>query len=316
MKAIIPAAGLGTRFLPATKALPKEMLPVLAKPTIQYVVEEALAAEADEVIIVSNAQKRSIAEHFSPDEALASHLEAGGKQGFAQEVRHAGSLPVSFVEQAEPLGLGHAVCCASEKVLGAARPEPFYVLLGDVLVPDNALLPRMLAVSRAHGGASVIAVLRVPREQVSRFGIVAGEPVGSSGSVDAAGGGNVDGGGSRSAPGSDVWRITGMVEKPPVDEAPSELAIFGRYLLSAQVMRLLSHTAPGAGGEVQLTDALIELLAHEEAYALVIDPNEGFDVGTIGDWLATNLRLARRDPALSATLAEIPAQNDGQYPIL
>ncbi|MDR2106896.1 MAG: NTP transferase domain-containing protein [Coriobacteriales bacterium] len=296
MKAIIPAAGLGTRFLPATKAQPKEMLPVLAKPTIQYVVEEALAAEADEVIIVSNAQKQSIREHFSPDEALASHLEAAKKHHYAQEVRRAGSLPVCFVEQGEPLGLGHAVCCASEKVLDSARPEPFYVLLGDVLVPDNALLPRMLAVSRAHGDASVIAVLRVPREQVSRFGIIAGQPVAAR-----------DGGDGSDA---DVWRISGMVEKPSVDEAPSELAIFGRYLLSAQVMRLLSHTAPGAGGEIQLTDALIELLDHEEAYALIIDPNEGFDVGTVSDWLATNIRLAQRDPALSTTLAGIPAQNE------
>jgi UTP--glucose-1-phosphate uridylyltransferase len=280
MKAIIPAAGLGTRFLPATKAQPKEMLPVLDKPTIQYVVEEALAAEADEVLIVSNAQKRAIAEHFSPDEPLAAHLEAHGKGEYAAAVRHAGSLPVSFVEQPEPLGLGHAIHCAADKVLAPDKilapaspdaPEPFYVLLGDVLVPDNGLLPRMLALSRAHGGASVIAVLRVPREQVNRFGIIAGEAIAE-----------------------DVWHITGMVEKPPIDEAPSELAIFGRYLLTPRVMELLSRVAPGAGGEIQLTDALIGLLEHEEVYALIIDPDEGCDVGTIDDWLKANLRLASR----------------------
>jgi UTP--glucose-1-phosphate uridylyltransferase len=304
MKAIIPAAGLGTRFLPATKAQPKEMLPVLAKPTIQYVVEEALAAEADEVVIVSNAQKQAIVAHFSPDEALAAHLEAKGKPDYAQAVRHAGSLPVSFVEQPEPLGLGHAIHCAAGKVLSGAdvgvdgadvgvtagtgaeaAAEPFYVLLGDVLVPDNALLPRMLAYSRAHGGASVIAVLQVPREQVSRFGVIAGEAVED-----------------------DIWRVTGMVEKPPVEQAPSNLAIFGRYLLTPRVMGILSRTSPGAGGEIQLTDALIGLLAYEEVYALIIGPDEGFDVGTIDDWLSTNLRLAERSasPKAAAPLSAAP----------
>jgi UTP--glucose-1-phosphate uridylyltransferase len=298
MKALIPAAGLGTRFLPATKAQPKEMLPVLGKPTIQYVVEEALAAQADEVIIISNAHKHSIVAHFSPDEALVSHLEASGKDEYARAVRHAGSLPVSFVEQEVPLGLGHAIHCARDRVLAPARDattaesavpapaeagagaEPFYVLLGDVLVPDNALLPRMLTLSQAHDNASVLAVVRVERDQVSRFGIIAGESV-------------------REPTGDDVWRVTAMVEKPPRDEAPSELAIFGRYLLSPRVMQLLSHTATGAGGEIQLTDALIALLSHEEVYALLVDPDEGFDVGTIDDWLATNLALARRDSTLA-----------------
>ncbi|MDR2587086.1 MAG: NTP transferase domain-containing protein [Coriobacteriales bacterium] len=274
MKAIIPAAGLATRFLPATKAQPKAMLPVLNKPAIQYVVEEALAAEADEVVVVGNAQTQAIAAHFSPDEALVAQLEGRGKTNYADEVRRVGSLPVSFAEQPEPLGLGHAIHCAAAKVLGDAgdaEAEPFYVLLSDVLVPDNALLPRMLASSRAHGGASVIAVIRVPREQVNRFGVIAGEPV--------------EGG---------IWRITGMVEKPSVEQAPSDLAIFGRYLLTPRVMELLSRVAPGAGGEIQLTDALIELLAYEEVYALIVDPDEGFDVGTVEDWLSTNLRLAER----------------------
>jgi UTP--glucose-1-phosphate uridylyltransferase len=153
----------------------------------------------------------------------------------------------------------------------------------------------MLAASRAHGGVSVIAVLRVPWEQVSRFGIVAGEPVADELSA------GTEAGADAGAPPTDVtlWRVTGMVEKPSVETAPSDMAIFGRYLLSARVMRLLSHTTPGAGGEIQLTDALIELLEHEEVYALVIDPDEGFDVGTIDDWLKTNIRLAQRDPALA-----------------
>jgi UTP--glucose-1-phosphate uridylyltransferase len=297
MKAIIPAAGLGTRFLPATKAQPKEMLPILAKPTIQYVAEEALAAGADEVLIVSNAQKRCIEAHFSPDEKLSALLEAAGKSAYADEVRRAGALPVSFVEQPLPLGVGHAIYCASGAARGsetsgggsvdddvgraAAGEESFLVLLGDVLVPDNGLLPRMLEVSREHDGASVIAVFPVPCEQVGRFGIIAGEALSST-----------------------VWRVTDMVEKPSRESAPSNLAIFGRYLLTPLVMELLAHTAPGAGGEIQLTDALIELLKYEKVYALVVDPDEGFDVGTVGNWLATNLRLAQRDPTLAAALGE------------
>jgi len=287
MKAIIPAAGLGTRFLPATKSVPKELLPVLAKPTIQYVVEEALASDADEVILICNKQKQAIVAHFSADEDLATLLESGGKAALAAEVRYAGSLPVSFVEQPRPLGLGHAIHCAAEKVLSAEpeKPaEPFFVLLGDVLVPDNRMLPRMLEISRAYGGASVIAVFEVPREQVSRFGIIAGEALSD-----------------------DVWRITSMVEKPPVDKAPSQFAIFGRYLLTPRIMELLAHTKPGAGGEIQLTDALVELLDSEEVYAYIIDPDEGFDVGTIETWLTTNIELARRD----AQLALLVFPNDG-----
>jgi len=281
MKAIIPAAGLGTRFLPATKAVPKELLPVLSKPTIQYVVEEALASMADEVIIISNEQKQAIVEHFSPDETLATWLEATGKQMYAAEVRHAAELAVSFVEQASPLGLGHAIFCAADKVLNAPEAEPFFVLLGDVLVPGNSMLPRMLQISHEHDGASVIAVIRVPREQVNRFGIIAGVPLSE-----------------------DVWHISSMVEKPAINEAPSELAIFGRYLLSPRVMELLAHTKPGAGGEIQLTDALAELLVEEEVYAYIINPEEGFDVGTIESWLMTNIRLASRDAALASVVTE------------
>ncbi|MDR0501106.1 MAG: NTP transferase domain-containing protein, partial [Coriobacteriales bacterium] len=152
MKAIIPAAGLGTRFLPATKAQPKEMLPVLDKPVIQYVVEEALAAGASEVVIVTSAEKPSIREHFSAAPKLESFLTKNGKSELAAAVAHAGSLPVSFALQQEALGLGHAVLCAAE----ATVAEPFYVLLGDVIVPDNDILPRMKAVSDAHNGASVL----------------------------------------------------------------------------------------------------------------------------------------------------------------
>jgi UTP--glucose-1-phosphate uridylyltransferase len=157
------------------------------------------------------------------------------------------------------------------------------VLLGDVLVPGHDMLPPMLAVSREHAGASVIAVTRVPREQTSRFGIIEGQPLATH-------------------EGRELWHITGLVEKPSPEEAPSDLAIFGRYLLTPAIMGVLSQTAPGAGGELQLTDALAALLEHEQMYALVFDAAECFDVGTIEDWLSTNLRLAQRDSLLATRM--------------
>ncbi|MDR2109157.1 MAG: NTP transferase domain-containing protein [Coriobacteriales bacterium] len=307
MKAIIPAAGLGTRFLPATKATPKEMLPVLNKPAIQYVVEEALTA-ADEVLIITNSDKPSIAAHFSPARELAEFLVKKEKPSLAAAVVAAGSLPVSFVEQTEPRGLGHAVLCAAEAVatgMGAGgsadvAPDPFFVLLGDVLVPGNDVLVRMAEVSKAHDGASVIAVFRVPHEQVSRFGVIDGTP--AEGGVVLAG-----------APGTEVsvpavWKINALVEKPSVDEAPSNLAIFGRYLLSPAVMEILAHTEPGAGGEIQLTDALSELLQSEEIFAIEVDADAGFDTGTIASWLETNIRLALSDPELAAVVRKSVGQ--------
>lgn len=277
MKAIIPAAGLGSRFLPATKAQPKEMLPLVDKPAIQYIVEEALAAGADEVIIVNSHDKKSIEDHFSPSAELVEHLRAVGKDKYADAVEAAGNLPVSFVYQEEPLGLGHAVHTAASKV----GSDSFFVMLGDVLVPGNMLLQRMAEVSLAHGGASVIAVLPVPDEEVPRYGIIAGEDLGDG-----------------------VWRVTQMVEKPAFEEAPSNLGSFGRYLLSPTVMELLGTTAPGAGGEIQLTDALADLLDREEMYAVVIDPADGFDTGTVPSWIAANVAQGMKDPDIAAYLKQ------------
>ena len=173
MKALIPAAGLGTRFLPATKSQPKEMLLVVDRPAIQYVVEEGLASAADEVVIINSHDKKSIEDHFSPDPSLVALLRERGKDAYADAVEKVGSYNVSYVYQEEALGLGHAVRCAAEKT----GDEPFYVLLGDVLVPGNEMLPAMQAVSDAHDGASVIAVMPVPDDQVSRFGVIAGAAV-------------------------------------------------------------------------------------------------------------------------------------------
>lgn len=264
MKAIVPAAGLGTRFLPATKAVPKEMLPIVDKPCIQYVVEEGLASDADEVIIVNSRTKRAIEEHFTPDPDLVAHLRSKGKDALADAVEHAGSLNVGFVYQDEAKGLGHAIHCAAKEVAG----EPFYVLLGDVIVPGNQMLPAMQAVSDAHGGASVIAVMPVPDEEVDRFGIIAGSEVAEG-----------------------VWKVDKLVEKPALEDAPTNLAVFGRYLLTPRVMELLDGAEPGVGGEIQLTDAMDKLLLEEDMYALVVDPSDGLDSGTIANWLSANNAL-------------------------
>ena len=271
MKALIPAAGLGTRFLPATKAMPKEMLLVVDRPVIQYVVEEGLASGADEVVIISNHDKKAIEQHFRQDDELVRLLRARGKDDRADAVHHAGNLPVSFVYQNEPLGLGDAVHCAAERT----GDEPFYVLLGDVIVPSYNILNRMKKVSDDHGGASVIAVMPVPDDQVSRFGVIAGAAVAD-----------------------DVWKVDALVEKPALEDAPSNLAVFGRYLLSPRVMELLADVQPGVGGEIQLTDALDAVLREEEMYALVIDPADGFDTGTVESWLETNnVLFARKNAA-------------------
>lgn len=277
MKAVIPAAGLGSRFLPVTKAQPKEMLPVVNKPAIQYIVEEAIDCGAQEVVIVNSEGKGSIVEQFTPNTGLVEHLRSKGKGALADAVEHAGSLPVSYVYQDEPLGLGHAVHVASAKI----QDDMFMVMLGDVLVPGNDVCPKMVEISQAHGGASVIAVVPVAPEEVDRFGIIGGEDLGGG-----------------------VYRLTKMVEKPAREEAPSNLAIFGRYLLTPAVMDLLASTQPGAGGEIQLTDALVALLETEEVYAYVIDPAKGFDTGTIASWLAANVALAMRDEKLAAYLKD------------
>ncbi|MGI6046221.1 MAG: UTP--glucose-1-phosphate uridylyltransferase [Eggerthellaceae bacterium] len=267
MKALIPAAGMGTRFLPATKSVPKEMLMVVDRPAIQYIVEEALASAADEVVIINSHNKKAIEDHFSPNPELVATLRARGKDAYADQVEYVGSLPVSYVYQEEALGLGHAIYCAHEKTQG----EPFYVLLGDVLVPDNEMLPRMQEVSDLHGGASVIAVMPVSDEEVSRFGIIGGTQISD-----------------------DVVKIDELVEKPALEDAPSHLAVFGRYLLSPRVMDALATVKPGVGGEIQLTDALEAVLQEEEIYALIINPNSGFDTGTPETWLETNKILYDR----------------------
>ena len=281
MKSIIPAAGLGTRFLPATKCSPKELLPVLNKPVIQYVVEEALEPEGvDGVVIVNSHEKPQIEQYFAEDAEFEGMLRLRGKEDLADAVHEAGALPVSFVYQDDPKGLGHAVYCAHSEMDG----DPFFVLLGDYFVPDRQMCVNMATVSKAHGNASVIAVAPVPADQVSRYGIIAGECVESLPGVDAQG--EEEGA---------VWKVTVLVEKPSPEEAPSHLFIVGRYLLSPRIMDLLATQGTGAGGEIQLTDAMERLLEEEEMYALVVDPDQGCDTGTPAAWAATNARMALSD---------------------
>ncbi len=297
MKAIIPAAGLGTRFLPTTKSVPKEMLPVLDRPVIQHVIEEALAASGcDGCVVVTSRNKPLIESYFLPDPAYSAMLRERGKDAYADACDHAGSLPVEYLYQDEPRGLGHAVLCSAP----AVGDEPFYVLLGDVVVPGATILPKLYEVSREHGGASVIAVVKVPDSEVTRFGIVGGSRIGFLPSCPESAAFADD------APGA-VWKVDRMVEKPALDQAPSRLAIFGRYLLSPCVMELLRTQTPGKGGEIQLTDALVRSLEEEEMYAVVIDPAEGYDTGTIPDFVATNLRMALADPRYAAATREILA---------
>ena len=290
MKAIIPAAGLGTRFLPATKCSAKELLPVLDKPVIQYVVEEALEPEGvDGVVIVNSHAKPEMERYFSVDEDFEAMLHNSGKDALADAVHTASTLPVSFVYQDEPLGLGHAVHCAAEEV----GDEPFFILLGDYFVPDRQMCVNMAKVSAEHGNCSVIAVAPVPADQVSRYGIIAGECVGSLPGVEATG--EEEGA---------VWKVTGLVEKPAPEDAPSHLFIVGRYLLTPRIMELLETQGAGAGGEIQLTDAMERLLAEEEMYAVVVDPLEGCDTGTPAAWAATNARMALNDPSQLAAFKE------------
>ena len=283
MKAIIPAAGLGTRFLPATKCTPKEMLPVLDKPVIQYVVEEALdPEEVDAAIIVTSPGKPELLSYFQPDRSLEALLRERGKDGYADAVADAGDMPVDFRYQYEPKGLGHAIRSVADAVAG----ESFLVLLGDYVVPSRDICTRMLEVSRAHAGASVIAVAPCSPADVSRYGVIAGERVDT---LEGFGGVADD------EPGA-VWRVSGLVEKPAAEEAPSNLYIVGRYLLSPLVMDLLADQEPGKGGEIQLTDAMARSLEREAMYAVVIDPLSGYDTGTPSGWIATNALMAASDP--------------------
>lgn len=287
IKAVIPAAGLGTRFLPATKAMPKEMLPVVDKPAIQYVVEEAVAAGLDDILVIIGRNKNALANHFDRVTELEHTLAEKGDHGKLQRVMEPSSLAdIHFVRQGDPKGLGHAVLRARKHV-GA---ETFAVLLGDDLIDArDVLLSRMIEVSQQHA-ATVVALMRVEPSQIHLYGCADVEATADE----------------------DVVRITGLVEKPAAADAPSDLAIIGRYVLRPEIFDVLESTPPGKGGEIQLTDAL-EALAADETIAGpvlgVVFEGRRYDTGDRLDYLKSSIQLAldREDlgPELAGWIKEI-----------
>jgi UTP--glucose-1-phosphate uridylyltransferase len=264
-KAVIPAAGFGTRFLPATKAQPKEMLPVVDTPAIQYVVEEAARAGLDDVLIVTGRGKRSIEDHFDRSVELERFLEAKGNFDDLKMVEAIADVAaIHYIRQGDPLGLGHAVSVAEPHVDG----QPFAVLLGDDIIhPSMPLLEEMLRVYERYG-RSVIAVMEIPQEDIAFYGCIEAEFVDDT-----------------------LARVVSIVEKPSPEEAPSNLAVIGRYLLTPDIFDALRHTEPGRGGEIQLTDA-INLLAREQAVFAYRFDRGRYDVGNKLDYLKATVEFA------------------------
>jgi UTP--glucose-1-phosphate uridylyltransferase len=273
MKAVVPAAGLGTRFLPATKATPKEMLPVVDKPAIQYVVEEAVSAGLNDVLLITGRSKRSIEDHFDRAYELEEALTAKEDWDKLGLVRKSSELAtMHYVRQGDPKGLGHAVLCASQHV----GQEPFAVLLGDDLIhPDDPLLTEMIAVRERHGG-SVLALMEVDPEEVSLYGCAAISPTSEQ----------------------DVVTVTDLVEKPVPGSAPSRWILIGRYVCDPEIFDILSRTPPGRGGEIQLTDAL-KVLAQRGEVRGVLFHGRRYDTGNKLDYLRTLVHFACERPDLA-----------------
>jgi UTP--glucose-1-phosphate uridylyltransferase len=277
-KAVIPAAGLGTRFLPATKSSPKEMLPVVDKPAIQYVVEEAVRAGLTDILIITGRNKRAIEDHFDRNFELEHLLEQGGKHELLKEVQFASDLAdIHYVRQRDALGLGHAVSVARHHV----GREPFAVLLADdIMVDDGALLRAMLDMHDRHG-RSVVALQEVAMEEISSYGCVEIEAPAVDSTVE----------------------IKRVVEKPPRDEAPSNLAIIGRYVFTPEIFEMLDRIEPGRGGELQLTDAIGLLLDEQSVFGRICGAGR-YDVGQKLDFLRANVELALERPDLGPPFRE------------
>ena len=264
-KAVIPAAGLGTRFLPATKAQPKEMLPVVDKPAIQYVVEEAVAAGIDDILIITGRSKRALEDHFDRNFELEHYLTERSKNDQVEEVRHLAELAdIHYVRQGEPLGLGHAVLVARKHV----GDNPFVVMLGDDIMDHRSTVLSDMINAYAHYGRSVIALSEFPPEEISSYGCVDPEVVSD-----------------------ELVQIRGIVEKPAPEVAPSNLAVMGRYVFTPEIFTALESVRPGVGGEIQLTDAIAGLLATQSVYGWVF--NDGrYDIGKKLDYLRATVEMA------------------------
>jgi UTP--glucose-1-phosphate uridylyltransferase len=279
-KAVFPAAGWGTRFLPATKAQPKEMLPLVDKPVIQYAVEEAVEAGIEQVIIITSSQKRAIEDHFDLNLELEQLLESRGDIDMLRQIRAISDLAqISYVRQKEQLGLGHAVLVAKELV----GHEPFAVILSDdVVVGGRPCIGQLIhAYQETH--CSVVAVMEVPHEETYRYGVIDGTPVGG--------------------PDSRLFKLSGLVEKPEPDDAPSNLAIIGRYVLTPKIFDKLEQTARGAGGEIQLTDAIQALMQEQDVYGYAFD-GVRYDAGTTMGWLKASVEMALERPDIGAEFRE------------
>ena len=265
MKAVIPAAGLGTRFLPATKAQPKEMLPVFDKPTIQYVIEEAVASGIDDILIITGKGKRSIEDHFDRSFELEYILHENGKEDYLKNVKEISDLAnIYYVRQKKQKGLGDAIYCAKKHV----GDEPFAVMLGDTITKSSVPCIKQLIDVYNKYDSSTIAVEAVPCEKVERYGIIKGNEIEEN-----------------------IYHIEQLVEKPSVDEAPSNLAIMGRYFLEAEIFDHISDTEPGFGGEIQLTDAMAKL---NNIYGQVFK-GKNYDIGNRIEWLKTSIEFAMDD---------------------
>ena len=286
-KAVIPAAGLGTRFLPATKAQPKEMLPVVDKPAIQYVVEEAVRAGIDDILIITGRGKRSLEDHFDRSIELEVSLEKSGKFDLLEEMRSLAELAdIHYVRQGEALGLGHAVSVARKHV----GDHSFAVMLGDDIMDDRStVLEEMITAHQQHQ-ASVIALKPFPREEISSYGCVEFEAPGNEYAV------------------GDLVKVRSIVEKPAPQDAPSELGVMGRYVFTPEIFDALRETKPGVGGEIQLTDAIGVLLAEQAVYGYVFESGR-FDIGKKLDYLRATVELAldREDlgPDFAAFLIDV-----------
>jgi UTP--glucose-1-phosphate uridylyltransferase len=268
-KAVIPAAGLGTRFLPATKAQPKEMLPIVDKPTIQYIIEEAVSSGIEEILIITGRNKRAIEDHFDKSVELEQELENNSKEELLSLVRDISNLAnIYYIRQKEPKGLGHAISCARTFV----GNEPFAVMLGDDVVDSETPCLRQLIDCYDEFKTSILGVQEVPREDVRKYGIVKGMHIEDR-----------------------VYKVKDLVEKPKVEEAPSNIAILGRYIITPQIFDVLENTRPGKGGEIQLTDALKTLISNEAMYAYNFEGRR-YDVGDKLGFLEASVEFAlKRD---------------------
>ena len=286
-KAVFPAAGLGTRFLPATKAQPKEMLPIVDKPIIQYGVEEAVAAGIDQIIVVTGRDKRAIVDHFDMSFELEHYLKDRGKTRELQLVRKISDLvDITYIHQKEPLGLGHAVLMAKDVV----GNEPFAVFLADDIIRSHTPAIKQMMDVFAPRQASVLALQRVEPDQVSRYGIV---KVGKSEGR--------------------IHEVVDMVEKPDPEKAPSNLAILGRYILKPSIFGIIETTHEGVGGEIQLTDAIRTMAQQEQVLGLEFEGTY-YDVGTVSGFLKTSIAFALERPGLREELLSYLASLDGRKP--